>query len=216
MLERSISEAPKSSAARCALPAIAAALASAAIRITSPGRSSMTRVARSASINAASAAAWSPSISAPMPALVRCVLSMKISLHCRDRAAAASPTSRIRTKSPSTNATKASDCAAAMNDMSSPRCAASAVASADGRAGCRQVAGEHLQGRLVREDPRRARQSSFSRRAIASRLGGGLQSRGMVALGDGKADLRVERAAADGLVVAATGEEAHRSSGRPR
>src|SRR5689334_3634779 len=66
-----------------------------------------------------------------MPALVRCTLSMKISLLWRERAAAASPSSRIRAKSPSTNATKASDCAAAMNDMSSPRRAASAVASAD-------------------------------------------------------------------------------------
>ena len=39
----------------------------------------MTRLACSASINAASAAACSPSISAPIPALVRCTLSMNSS-----------------------------------------------------------------------------------------------------------------------------------------
>ena len=74
------------------------------------------------------------------------------------------------------------------------------------RASCRQVAGEYLQGRLVREDPHEygvVLQPACDR----GRFRDGLQSRRMVTLDDREGDLHVQRTASDGLVATAPGEE---------
>ncbi len=74
------------------------------------------------------------------------------------------------------------------------------------RASCRQVAREHLQGCLVRQDPNQqgvVLQAACDR----GRLRDGLQARRMVPLDDREGDLDEQRSASDGVVVAMTGEE---------
>ena len=99
-----------------------------------------------------SAAAWSPSISAPIPALVRCTLSMKGSLRWRERDAASSPTSRIRMKSPSWTATigLGLGCCDERHVVAQPGRKRGGISG--GRPSCRHVAREDLQGCLVREN----------------------------------------------------------------
>ena len=110
---------------------------------------------------------------------------------------------------------KASDWAAVMNDMSSPRRAASAVASAEvARAADRSPPRTCSAAWFARI--RTSNASAFRRRAIAPASAAASRPAAVVALHHRQVDLDEQRFTSDGVVCHHDGRGGHRSSGLPR